>query len=73
MPQIGNIKGPAGPAGPAGTIGPQGIQGPSGVAGTPGATWYTGTTTPANTLGIDNDLFLNTTTGDVLKKVAGSW
>lgn len=67
MPLIGNIKGATGNTGPAGSAGDPGANGAN------GATWYTGTVTPANTVGVDNDLFLNTTTGDVLKKVAGSW
>lgn len=67
MALIGNIKGPAGATGPAG---------PAGAAGTPGAAGtqiFTGTATPANTVGVDGDLFINTTSGDLLKKTAGTW
>jgi hypothetical protein len=29
--------------------------------------------TPPNTTGINNDLFLNTNTGDLLQKTGGAW
>jgi hypothetical protein len=44
-----------------------------GSPGADGATWYTGTTAPAGGLGKDTDLYLNTTTGQIYKRTAGSW
>ncbi len=35
--------------------------------------WHTGEAQPANTLGIDGDLYLNTKTCDVYKKISGVW
>lgn len=49
------------------------FKGDKGDAGTNGATWYTGTTVPASTLGVNNDLYLLTTTSDVYKKTSGAW
>lgn len=45
----------------------------TGPAGTPGTVWYSGTTAPSGGTGIDGDYYLRTTTGDVYKKVSGSW
>ena len=38
-----------------------------------GNTWHTGDTQPASSLGINGDLYLNTTTCDVYKKISGVW
>lgn len=51
-------------------IGP--LQGPDGVQGVAGATWLTGATDPVAE-GVDNDLYLNTTSYDYFKKVEGVW
>lgn len=77
--------GPQGPAGEKGTTGAQGPTGPQGAAGTPGSLWYhgtgiTGTSTTAAAFsgsGVSsariNDLYLNTSTGNVYKcTVAGA-
>ena len=47
---------------------PVGIQGPKGATGNNGASWFTGSITPSTTLGVVNDLYLNTSTGDYYKK-----
>lgn len=76
--------GPAGPTGDTGATGAQGpqgiqgVQGPSG-AGSAGATGQagssilTGVVDPVATIGVDGDSYLNTTTGDLFKKVAADW
>lgn len=48
--------------------GAQGTQGIQGVPGAAGATWYTGSGAPSSGLGVVNDLYLNTATGDYYKK-----
>ncbi|HET6518359.1 MAG TPA: hypothetical protein VFG47_00870, partial [Geminicoccaceae bacterium] len=56
--------------------GPEGEQGPEGPAGQDGAdgsVWHDGTAAPAQGLGADGDYYLNSATGDVYAKVAGSW
>jgi hypothetical protein len=35
--------------------------------------WYEGTTVPASGLGVNGDLYLRTTTGDVYQKASGAW
>lgn len=55
-----------GPAGPTGATGAQGPQGAS-------STWYTGNGAPASGLGIDGDMYLRTSNGDVYRKASGSW
>ena len=45
-----------------------GIQG---TAGTPGSVWRNGTNAPSNSLGIDGDYYLNTTTGDIYTRSGG--
>ena len=70
--------GPTGPQGPAGPTGPQGIQGPQGPTGPQGiqgipAVWLVATSQPANNVGTDSDMALNSTNGDVYKKTSGTW
>jgi hypothetical protein len=62
--------GHTGPAGPTGGTGPTGPAG-SGTGG--GSVWLTGAGVPNDADGNDGDLYLNTTTGDIYEKVAGSW
>lgn len=66
---IGNT-GLAGPQGIQGIPGPQGIQGNTGLAG---SVWYTGASAPSNSLGVINDWYLNSTTGDVYLKGSSVW
>jgi len=56
-----------------GNDGEDGLPGQDGADGTDGSTWITGSTTPNDTLGLDGDLYLNTTNGDVYEKVSGTW
>lgn len=44
-----------------------------GATGTAGATWRTGAGAPSNGLGENDDLYLNTTNGDVHKKASGTY
>lgn len=50
--------------------GPQGIQG---ITGPTGSVWRTGAGVPSNGTGVDNDYYLNTTNGDVYKRVSGAY
>lgn len=45
----------------------------TGGPGTPGAVWLSGTTVPAGSAGSNGDMYLRTSTGDIYKKVSGSW
>jgi hypothetical protein len=60
--------GTEGPAGPAGTNGEPGEQG---APGADGATWRVGSGVPSNTIGVDGDMYLRSTTGDVYQKQSG--
>ena len=51
----------------------EGQSGTAGANGVDGATWITGAGAPAAGLGIDGDLYLDISTGDVFQKSAGSW
>jgi len=85
MALILNLRGPAGNDGAAGpqgatgaqgqqgNAGAQGPQGATGAAGANGATWLTGSGVPSDGIGNNNDLYLRTDTGDVYKKVGGTW
>ena len=53
--------------------GADGAPGAHGAKGDPGTTWLTGSGAPDNATGTDNDLYLDTDTGDVFKKGNGSW
>lgn len=67
MALILNLKGTNGSNGTNGT------NGAAGAAGANGATWLTGVGAPSDAIGNNNDLYLRTDTGDVYKKVAGTW
>lgn len=64
---------PSGGTGPAGPPGPPGPAGGPGPAGTPGSVWYTGGVNPAPILGVNNDFYLNSSSGDYFEKIAGVW
>jgi len=75
-------KGLPGPAGPAGPTGPQGPQGPAGTNGAPGTNGtdgidgnqtYVTAGPPASGLGQDGDIAIDSTSGEVWNKVAGTW
>jgi hypothetical protein len=65
MGLVGNIKGSAGSTGATGAPGAAGTQ------------WFIQTVNPVSPgddgIGANNDLWLNTTTGDLFKKSAGTW
>lgn len=72
---IGNLTGPVGPVGPAGADGADGLAGANGtdgMDGVDGATWLTGASDPT-TEGVDDDLYLNISTGDYFTKQLGTW
>jgi hypothetical protein len=50
-----------------------GAMGAPGINGTNGNTWYNGTGVPAPGLGVNNDLYINTSTANYYLKVAGNW
>lgn len=56
--QVANLKGAVGVAGPAGAD---------------GNTWYSGSGTPANTIGNNGDYYLNTANCDIYKKISDVW
>ena len=73
---IANIKGAAGSNGSNGAIGATGSNGSNGATGATGANGnaiLTGAGAPSNALGVDGDLYLNTTSFDLLKKAGGVW
>lgn len=47
--------------------------GEQGIPGVNGSVWYNGTSAPNNSLGENNDYYLNTVTGDIYEKVLGTW
>jgi hypothetical protein len=70
MGLIGNLRGSSG------TTGTTGATGATGAAGASGTQWYTEATAPTladNATGHDGDLWLALDTGDLYKKVSGSW
>ena len=68
---LANIKGSQGEQGDTGAKGDKGDKGDTGSAG---ATWLTATTDPTNdTIANENDLYLNTTSGNIFKKTSTGW
>lgn len=65
-----SIKGATGSTGSTGSTGATGSTGPTGTAGTK---WYTGTGAPSSGTGVDGDLYINKSNGDIYTKVSGSW
>ena len=70
---VGNLTGPQGVDGAAGVDGANGINGTDGTDGLDGATWRTGSGIPDDAEGNDDDLYLDTNTGDYYVKTAGAW
>src|SRR3984957_10738359 len=65
----------AGATGAAGAVGPQGAPGAAGAPGVPGtrgSLWSTGSGAPTAT-GLNGDLYLDTSTGNVYELVSGTW
>jgi hypothetical protein len=59
--------------GPAGADGLPGVPGIPGTAGTAGSIWRLGSGAPSDTLGLDSDLYLDTTNYAVYQKVSGAY
>jgi hypothetical protein len=53
--------------------GPTGATGATGAAGAAGSVWRNGIGAPSSGLGINGDLYLNDTTGDVSQKISGTY
>ncbi|MCK1668661.1 collagen-like protein [Bradyrhizobium sp. 153] len=65
---VGSIKGPQGPSGA------DGLNGTDGADGARGSLWYENTGAPGVITGqAQNDVYLNTTTGDVYRRGASAW
>lgn len=64
---------PRGPQGEQGEKGDTGSQGPAGTDGIDGNYIWTGAGAPSDSLGSDNDLYLDGTNGDIYTKTAGVW
>ena len=62
-----------GPQGEQGPVGPQGPAGENGENGEDGSLILTGEGKPADTLGKDTDVYIDSTTGDLYQKENGSW
>lgn len=70
---IANIKGATGNTGTIGATGASGTTGATGLTGANGNTFLTGAGVPSNALGVDGDVYLNTTSFDLSKKAGGVW
>lgn len=70
---IGNVKGQDGLPGKDGATGSAGQDGEDGKDGQDGATWLYGEGAPADDLGKEGDLYLNTATYDIYNKTASGW
>lgn len=79
---IGNIRGSSGESGQPGSPGSPGQPGEPGQPGNPGSPGSPGLDgssilanrgNPGSSIGSDNDLFLNTESGDLFKKEGGIW
>ncbi|HEU5409024.1 MAG TPA: hypothetical protein VFU48_14740 [Nitrospira sp.] len=56
-----------------GKQGPEGPQGNPGAPGADGAKWFDGNGAPSAGIGTDGDYYLDSSTGDVFRKISGSW
>jgi hypothetical protein len=66
--------GSTGPSGPTGPTGATGTAGATGSAGPRGATWFESAGAPGSIAGqVNNDFYLNITTGDVYQLQSGTW
>ncbi len=66
-------QGIKGDRGDQGLKGDRGLTGDQGVPGRDGATWRAGSSLPADSLGVDNDLYFHNTTGDVYQRLSGAY
>lgn len=67
---VTNIKGPTGATGAAGAAGSTGA---TGAAGAAGSVWRNGSGVPSNGTGVNGDYYLDTATGDVYLRSAGTY
>jgi hypothetical protein len=67
------LRGDTGATGATGPTGPQGIQGIPGTNGANGTKWYSGTTAPSNSTGVNGDFYLNSINGDIYTRNDTSW
>lgn len=65
-----SLKGPTGATGPTG---PTGSTGETGATGAPGSQWYSSSGVPSTSTGINGDWNLDTVSGKVYQKAAGTW
>ena len=49
------------------------LHGSDGTDGLNGSAWYSSSGSPSTELGVDGDYYLNTSTGDIIKKTLGTW
>ncbi len=68
-----NSQGVEGPKGDPGEQGEPGLNGSDGKDGLDGSKIYTGVTNPNDSLGVEGDIYINTSTGDIYTKGASSW
>ncbi len=69
------VQGTQGLTGQTGAQGIQGVQGSAGTNGTNGVNgtvWLSGTTLPSGSSGVQNDFYINTSTGDYYKKTGST-
>lgn len=67
------VAGSTGATGGTGPTGATGAAGANGAAGSPGSVWYNGSGVPSAGVGINGDYDLDTATGNVYQKAAGTW
>jgi hypothetical protein len=65
--------GATGLTGATGAIGATGLTGATGAIGANGKSFFQGTVNPISGLGVDNDSYLNNSSGDFFEKVVGVW
>lgn len=65
--------GATGDTGATGAAGADGSDGADGTDGADGSDWLAGNGTPDNSLGADDDLYLDVDTGNVLRRASGTW
>jgi hypothetical protein len=67
LTKLSDAEGDAGWEPAAGSVGPTGPAGPAGTK------WWIGSGLPDDAVGVDDDLYLNVTNGDIYQRVGGTW
>jgi hypothetical protein len=49
------------------------VSGPTGATGPPGNRWYAGVNAPSDSVGSNDDFYINVSTGDIYQKASGTW